>query len=49
MIVEYPTTQDLPEEGSELVRNEQRPYQIMDVREVSDGTLNVFAREIIAP
>ena len=49
VIVEYPTSQDLPEEGAELSRNDQHPYQIMDVRQVSDGTLNVFAREIIAP
>jgi hypothetical protein len=49
VIVEYPTDQNLPAEGSELNRDEQRPYQIMDVREGSDGTLNVFAREIIAP
>jgi hypothetical protein len=49
VIVEYPTDQDLPAEGTELSRDERRPYQIMDVREVADGTLNVFAREIIAP
>jgi hypothetical protein len=49
VIVEYPTNQDLPPEGTELSRDEQRPYQIMDVREGADGTLNVFAREIIAP
>jgi hypothetical protein len=49
VIVEYPADQNLPAEGSELNRDEQRPYQIMDVREGSDGTLNVFAREITAP
>ncbi len=49
VIVEYPETQNLPEEGTEFSRDEQRPYQIMDVREVADGTLNVYAREIIAP
>ena len=46
VIVEYPTDRPLPAEGSEINRDEQRPYQIMDVRQVSDGTLNVFAREI---
>jgi hypothetical protein len=49
VIVEYPTDQDLPAEGTEVTRDSQRPFQIMDVREVADGTLNVFAREIIAP
>jgi hypothetical protein len=49
VIVEYPTDQDLPAEGTELSRDERRPYQIMDVRQVADGTLNVYAREIIAP
>jgi hypothetical protein len=48
VIVDYPTDQDLPAEGVELNRDEERPYQIMDVREAADGTLNVYAREIIA-
>lgn len=46
IIVEYPGDRPLPTEGSEINRDEQRPYQIMDVRQVADGTLNVFAREI---
>ena len=46
VIVEYPSDRPLPAEGSEISRDDQRPYQIMDVRQVADGTLNVFAREI---
>ncbi len=46
VIVEYPSDRALPAEGSEISRDDQRPYQIMDVRQVADGTLNVFAREI---
>ena len=46
VIVEYPSDRTLPQEGTEVSRDEQRPYQIMDVRQVADGTLNVFAREI---
>lgn len=49
VIVEYPTDRTLPAEGSEFNRDEQRPYQIMDVRRAPDGTVNVFAREITQP
>ena len=46
VIVEYPAERPLPPEGSEVSRDEQRPYQITDVRQTADGTLNVYAREI---
>ena len=46
VIVQYPAEHALPAEGSEISRDEQRPYQITDVRQTADGTLNVFAREI---
>ncbi len=49
LIVEYPADRTLPSEGSEISRDEQRPYQIMEVRRVADGTLNVYAREITEP
>ncbi len=49
VIVEYPSSQPLPAEGTTINRDEERPYQIMDAREVADGTLNVYAREVIAP
>lgn len=46
IIVEYPPDRPLPTEGEELTRDEQRPYQIMDVRRLADGQFNVTAREI---
>ncbi len=47
VIVEYPADLPLPTEGSEVSRDETRPYQITDVRQTADGTtLNVYAREI---
>lgn len=49
VIVEYPLDLPLPNEGMEISRDESRPYQIMDVKQASDGTFNVFAREISEP
>lgn len=46
LIVEYPPDRAAPSEGEEVNRDEQRPYQITSVRQVADGTLNVYAREI---
>ena len=46
LIVEYPPDRAAPKEREEVSRDEQRPYQITSVRQVADGTLNVYAREI---
>ena len=46
VLVNYPIDRSLPNEGAEITRDEQRPYQVMDVRQVADGTLNVYVREI---
>jgi hypothetical protein len=46
VIVQYPPDLSLPAEGSEISRDDLRPYQITDVRQTADGTLNVYAREI---
>ncbi len=46
VLVDYPVDRSLPAEGAEVSRDEQRPYQVMDVRQVADGTLNVYVREI---
>ncbi len=46
VLVDYPVDRSLPSEGAEVSRDGQRPYQIMDVRQVGDGTLNVYVREI---
>ena len=47
VLVDYPVDRPLPAEGAEVSRDEQRPYQITDVRQAADGTLNVYVREII--
>ena len=47
VLVDYPADRPLPAEGTEVSRDEQRPYQITDVRQAADGTLNVYVREII--
>ncbi|MEO6870871.1 MAG: hypothetical protein ABI233_01475 [Chthoniobacterales bacterium] len=47
IIVDYPAGSHLPEPGSTLDRGPDRPYEVTEVREQSDGQLNVFVREII--
>ncbi len=47
IIVDYPAGAQLPEAGSTLDREADRPYEVTEVREQSDGQLNVFVREII--
>lgn len=49
IIVDYPAGAPLPEPGSTLERDASRPFEITEVREQSDGQLNVFVREIIKP
>ena len=38
-----------PRQGAEVTRDEQRPYEITEVRRQEDGQLNVFVREIMQP
>ena len=47
IIVEFPAGYKPPEQGSTVTRDEQRPYEITEVRKQSDGQLNVFVREIM--
>lgn len=47
IIVDYPAGAPLPEPGSTVDRDAQRPYEVTEVRQQSDGQLNVFVREII--
>ena len=49
VIAEYPSDRPLPSEGAEISRDESRPYQIIDVQQTTDGTFNVFVREIAEP
>ena len=47
VIVDYPAGAHLAEAGSTIDREADRPYEVTEVREQSDGQLNVFVREII--
>src|SRR5205823_5939077 len=49
IIVDYPAGAPLPEPGSSLTRDDTRPYEVTEVRQQSDGQLNVFVREIMKP
>jgi len=46
IIVEYPAGSFPPTEGSQVTRNELRPFQVTDVRRGADGQVNVYVREI---
>ena len=47
IIVEFPAGYKPPAQGSTVSRDEQRPYEITEVRRQEDGQLNVFVREIM--
>jgi hypothetical protein len=47
IIVEFPAGYVPPRQGAEVSRDEQRPYEITEVRRQADGQLNVFVREIM--
>jgi hypothetical protein len=49
IIVEFPAGYVPPRQGAEVNRDEQRPYEITEVRRQDDGQLNVFVREIMQP
>jgi hypothetical protein len=49
IIVEFPAGYVPPRQGTEVTRDEARPYEITEVRKQSDGQLNVFVREIMQP
>jgi hypothetical protein len=49
IIVEFPAGYAPPRQGAEVNRDEQRPYEITEVRRQEDGQLNVFVREIMQP
>ena len=49
IIVEFPAGYVPPRQGADVNRDEQRPYEITEVRRQEDGQLNVFVREIMQP
>jgi len=49
IVVEFPNGYTPPSQGTVVNRDEQRPYEITEVRKQEDGQLNVFVREIMQP
>ena len=49
IVVEFPNGYTPPAQGAVVNRDEQRPYEITEVRKQEDGQLNVFVREIMQP
>jgi hypothetical protein len=49
IIVEFPAGYIPPRQGTQVSRDESRPYEITEVRKQEDGQLNVFVREIMQP
>jgi hypothetical protein len=49
IIVDFPNGYTPPRQGAVVTRDEQRPFEITDVRKRDDGQLNVFVREIMQP
>jgi hypothetical protein len=47
IIVDFPAGYTPPQAGSVVNRDEARPYEVTEVRQQSDGQINVFVREIM--
>ena len=47
VIVEYPADRPLPAQGADLSRDEGRPFLITHIQATPDGTINVYAREVM--
>jgi hypothetical protein len=46
IIVEYPRGAPTPREGESFQREEDRPFQIVDVRRGADGQINIYVKEV---
>jgi hypothetical protein len=49
IIVQYPEGMQPPSDGSNVARDERRPFQVLDVRESTGGQINVYVREVTRP
>ena len=49
VIVEFPSGNPPPSEGSTFARDLRRPFLITDVRKGADGQVNVYVREVTRP
>jgi hypothetical protein len=48
IIAEFPAGANAPGEGQTISRDENRPFQVTDIRRGADGQVNVYVREIIS-
>lgn len=49
IIVSYPFGTTPPTEGTSLTRDQQRPFMITETKKGTDGTINIYVREITRP
>jgi hypothetical protein len=49
ILVEFPAGYVPPAEGSNVSRDDQRPFEIRDIQRARDGTINVYVREVTTP
>ena len=49
IIVEFPAGTQPPPERTSLSRDEQRPFEIRDIRRGNDGQINIYVREVTTP
>ena len=49
IIVQYPNGMTAPADGSAVSRDARRPFQVMEVKEISGGQINVYVREVTKP
>jgi hypothetical protein len=49
IIVYHPKGMSPPTDGSSISRDNERPFQILDVRKSPGGQVNVYAREVTEP
>jgi hypothetical protein len=47
VVVQFPTNARPPEQGSTVRRGSDRPFQVTNVKQTSDGQVNIYVREVI--
>jgi hypothetical protein len=46
VIATFPAVKSVPNVGTELARDDSRPFQVTDIRRTTDGSLTVFVKEL---
>ena len=49
ILVEFPAGYQPPAEGSNITRDNTRPFEVRDVVKAKDGTINIYVREVTVP